>query len=161
MAIVASATQVVPAQPRDVLELVLDLERYKQIDTKIRKIYENPPIPDDGIGTVVFRGALRGLPGPRQRERVELVRWESVTYTSDGLFLADLMMAMQGSFGVESGPDGTLVTHSYQFDFKGPVAPIMDRFCGKWLQRDLEAELVRMSEHFGTGDGAGAVGPDV
>ena len=135
--------------PQELFELVLDLRAYSQIDRKIRKIYANPPVAADGSGVVEYRGAMRGLPGPRQRNAVALQRWTSLTFTSDGGWLADRVMSARGSFSVlESGDGWCEVEHRYVFAFKGPLGPLMDRFCGSWLARDLSDELERLRLHF-------------
>ena len=92
-------------------------------DTKIVKVLDNPPIDSDGNGFVVFRGSLRGLRGPKQRQSVKLDRWWSVTFTSDGPWLADRLMWMRGQFVAQPFSGGSLVTHSYRFRFKGPLRP--------------------------------------
>ena len=138
----------VRAAPRDVLELVCDLRTYMGLDRKIVRVYENPPLDADGHGFVVFRGSLRGIRSPKQRQSVKLDRWNSVTFESAGPWLADRMVWMRGGFVVEPVEGGSLVTHSYRFRFKGPAGPLIERHARNWLQQDLEDELGRIKEHF-------------
>lgn len=138
----------VSAAPREVLELVCDLRAYMVFDTKIVKVLENPPIDSDGNGFVVFRGSIRGLRGPKQRQSVKLDRWWSVTFTSDGPWLADRLMWMRGQFVAQPFSGGSLVTHSYRFRFKGPFGPLIERYARGWLDRDLHDELQRIKAHF-------------
>ena len=136
------------AAPREVLELVCDLRAYMVFDTKIVKVIENPPIDSDGTGFVVLRGSIRGLRGPKQRQSVKLDRWWSVTFTSDGPWLADRLMWMRGQFVAQPFSGGSLVTHSYRFRFKGPLGPLIERYARSWLDQDLHDELQRIKAHF-------------
>ena len=125
------------------------LRAYRQIDRKIKKIYDNPPISDDGMGTVTFRASMRGLPGPRQRQGVVLERWNSLTFTSDGPWLADRLLDMTGSFSAEPLEGGqSQVTHEYTFRFKGPLTKVLEWYSRSWLQRDVKVELERLREYF-------------
>ena len=144
----AAGSMQVNAAPREVLELVCDLRAYMVFDTKIVNVLENPPIDSDGNGFVVFRGSLRGLRGPKQRQSVKLDRWWSVTFTSDGPWLTDRLIWMRGQFVAQPFSGGSLVTHSYRFKFKGPVGPLIERYARDWLKQDLHDELQRIRTHF-------------
>ena len=141
----------VQATPREVLEFACDMRAYMALDGKIVKVYENPPLDADGRGFVVLRGSLRGIRSPKQRQSVELDRWRSITFESAGPWLADRMVWMRGGFVVEPVDGGSLVTHSYRFRFKGPFGLLIERYGRHWLQQDLEDELGRIKEHFGSG----------
>ena len=141
----------VDAAPRDVLEFVCDLRAYMTLDRKIVKVYENPPLDTDGNGFVVFRGSLRGLRSPKQRQSVKLDRWTSVTFESSGPWLADRFVWMRGGFVVEPVDGGSLVTHSYRFRFKGPFGPLIERYGRDWLPQDVDDELGRIKAHFDRG----------
>ena len=141
----------VRATPRDVLELVCDMRAYMALGGKIVKVYENPPLDAAGNGFVVFRGSLRGIRSPKQRQSVELDRWRSITFESAGPWLADRMVWMRGGFVVDPVDGGSLVTHSYRFRFKRPFGLLIERYGRDWLQQDLEDELRRIKEHFGSG----------
>jgi len=138
----------VDAKPREVLELVLDLRAYAVLDRKIVKVYENPPVGPDGHTFVVFRASMRGIRSPKQRQTVELDRWQSVTFESAGPWLADRVVWMKVGFAVEPADGGALVTHSYKFRFKGPVGPLMERYGRDWLPQDLHDEIHRIKAHF-------------
>ena len=138
----------VGATPREVLELVCDLPAYMTLDRKIVKVYENPPLDADGNGFVVFRGSMRGIPSPKQRQSVKLDRWTSVTFESAGPWLADRLVWMRGGIAVEPAAGGSLVTHSYRFRFKGPFGPLIERYARDWLPRDVDDELQRLGRHF-------------
>ena len=138
----------VAAAPREVLELVCDLRAYMVFDTKIVRVYENPPIDADGNGFVVFRGSIRGIPSPRQRQSVKLDRWWSVTFESAGPWWADRLVWMRGGLTAQPFGGGSLVTHSYRFRFKGPFGPLIERYARDWLDRDLHDELQRVRNHF-------------
>ncbi len=112
------------------------------------RIYENPPLDADGNGFVVFRGSIRGIPSPKQRQSVKLDRWRAVTFESAGPWLADRLVRMRGGFVVEPADGGSLVTHSYRFWFKGPFGPLIERYARDWLTRDVDDELQRLRQHF-------------
>lgn len=138
----------VAATPREVLEFVCDLQAYWTLDSKIAKVYDNPPLDADGAGHVVIQGSVRGIRSPRQRLSVKLDRWRSVTFESDGPWLTDRLMWMRGGFVVEPRRRGSLVTHSYRFSFKGFYGPLMERYLRDWLDNDLHDELQRIKGHF-------------
>lgn len=144
----ATASIDVTATPRTVLEFVLDLKKYCQVDRKIISVYANPPVDDFGNGMVEFRGALRGLPGPRQRQRVELNRWTSVTFTSDGPWFADAFMGMVGGFLIHPSDSGSAVTHTYNIRFRQPLCWLMEFSTKNWLQQDVEHELELLAAYF-------------
>ena len=54
-------------------------------------------------------------------------------------------------FVVDPVDGGSLVTHSYRFRFKRPFGLLIERYGRDWLQQDLEDELKRIKEHFGSG----------
>ena len=138
----------VAAAPREVLELVCDLRAYMVFDTKIVKVYENPPIDSDGNGFVVFRGSIRGIRSPKQRQSVKLDRWWSVTFESAGPWLTDRLVWMRGGLTAQPFSGGSLVTHTYSFWFKGPFGPLIERYARDWLKQDVHDELQRMKTHF-------------
>ena len=123
-------------------------------DHKIIKVYENWPPDGHGNGLVVFRASMRGIRSPKQRQTVKLDRWRSVTFESSGPWLADRLVWMQGRSAAEPMDGGSLVSHSYNFKFKGPAAPLLERYCRSWLQQDIEDELKRIKTHFDSNAGA-------
>ena len=138
----------VDAAPRDVLELVCDLRAYMTLDRKIVRVYENPSLDADGNGFVVFRGSIRGIRSPKQRQSVKLDRWWSVTFESAGPWLTDRLVWMRGGLTAQPFSGGSLVTHSYRFRFKGPFGPLVERYARDWLKQDVHDELQRMKTYF-------------
>ena len=138
----------VAATPQEVLELVCDLRAYMVFDTKIVRVYENPPIDADGNGYVVFRGSIRGIRSPKQRQSVKLDRWWSVTFESAGPWLADRLVWMRGGLTAQPFSGGSLVAHTYSFRFKGPFGPLIERYGRDWLKQDVQDELQRIKTYF-------------
>lgn len=138
----------VAASPREVLEFVCDLRAYMLLDSKIVKVYENPPLDADGNGHVVIQGSIRGIRSPRQRQSVKLDRWTSITFESAGPWLADRLLWFRGGFAAEPFGGGSFVTHSYSFRFKGPLGPLIERYARDWLEQDLHDELQRIKAYF-------------
>ena len=138
----------VDAAPRDVLEFACDLRAYMTLDRKIVRVYENPPLDADGNGFVVFRGSMRGIRSPKQRQSVKLDRWWSVTFESAGPWLTDRLVWIRGGLTAQPSSGGSLVTHSYRFRFKGPFGPLIERYARDWLKQDLHDELQRIKTYF-------------
>ena len=138
----------VAAEPREVLEFVCDLRSYMLLDGKIVKIYGGSPVNADGNGYAVIRGAIRGIPSPKQRLSIRLDRWSSVTFTSAGPWLTDRLMWFQGGFTAQPSGGGAFVTHSYRIRFKGPTGPLMERYARDWLEQDLGEEIRRLKAYF-------------
>ena len=141
--IVGEASATVEATPDEVFEFVLDLERYRQADHKIGRVGK---IDRDGdTGTVSFAGRIRGLPGPSG----------TYPYTRTPLRLqfgspiagaAKWFLEFEGSFDCVVGPEGTVVTHREQFEFKRPWRWLAEPVLRTWLERDTTDEMVRFKE---------------
>lgn len=144
MTIATLGTVTVAASPQTVLEFVCDLERYRQADTKIVKVLEQAVLDEDGTGHARYRGRLRGISSPPDRNDVHLIRWSRVDFTgSPGSFVRRLV-DFHGWFTCEQTPHGTLVTHGETFSFHAPARWVMDPYLRHWLQDDIASEMVRL-----------------
>ena len=53
---------IVQASAQDVLEFALDIDRYRWVDPRFRKVYRHRS--DGDAGEICYSGTLRGIPAP-------------------------------------------------------------------------------------------------
>ena len=141
--IVGEATTTVAATPDDVFDFVLDLRSYREADHKIGKI---GTIDDGGdSGRVQFSGRIKGLPGPSGT--YPFTRTSSrLAFGSPVAGPARWFLDFEGSFETEQTADGTVVTHREAFDFKRPWRWLAEPLLRRWLEHDIDEEMVRFKE---------------
>lgn len=141
MTITAQATAYSGAEPREILEFVLDLDRYRQIDRKIVRVSAVEGPDAAGLGSVKLWGRLRGMPPAPDTQNFVLERWQRLTFCGASGRPARLVFDFIGTFDCARVAGGsTSVTHSYSFTFKGPFR-LLERWLEAWLQREVEAEV--------------------
>ncbi len=151
MTITASAETTVVASPREVLEFALDLDRYRQVDPKILRVWGVTGPDAEGHGSVNLIGRVQGMPPAPDRHRFTLVRWSDLTFTGAPRHPARLTYDFTGRFHCEPAGDGTtLVRHSYELRFKGPFR-LMEPRVGRWLTRQVQAEVDDLAAVFAPG----------
>lgn len=141
-----SSTRDIPGvTPRQVLEFVLDLDRYRDVDRKITEvgIITGPDLA--GRGSVELSGRLRFGPAAPDVQRFQLDRWSRLTFTSAPRQPGRLLFHLYGSFECAPSERGTKVTHGYAIGFRLPVRWLEPLHRG-WLQTELEAEMDRIVE---------------
>lgn len=154
MAMSAHASTRVGASPQTVLEFVLDLERYKEVDKKIVKVLGTDGPDSDGRGWVKMLGRVRGMPPAPDKQDFVLDRWRHLTFTGAARQPARMIFDFTGTFDCSVESDGTtLVTHSYRFNFKGPFL-LAERWLADWLQAEVEAEMQALSKRLSSSPGA-------
>lgn len=72
----AEATATVAATPQSALEFVLDVDRYRQIDPKIVRVFSVTGPDSEGRGSIRLLGRMRGLPPAPDKQDFVLERWE-------------------------------------------------------------------------------------
>jgi hypothetical protein len=149
MTVRAEATRVVPASCRDVLELVLDLDRYRQADTKIRRVTRPVELDENDEGTARYWGRLRGTPPVPDVNIVRLRRWSELTFTGAPRQPSRLVLDFTGRFTCREDDGGCEVTHGYEMTFRRPFRWIYEPLLDGWLQVELDSELERLSDMFG------------
>jgi hypothetical protein len=138
--IVGEARTTLSASPAEVLEFVLDLDRYREADHKIGRVGK---VQRDGdVGSAEFAGSLRGLPGMMGTYPFRLTP-TSITFGSPIAGPARFVLDFEGSFDCKVTPAGTVVTHREAFDFKPPFRYVAEPLLRDWLQADIAAEMVR------------------
>ena len=140
MTVSASATTTVAVDARTLLEFVLDLERYKQVDRKIVRVGRVDAPDQEGKGSVRLWGRVRWTPPSPDKHDIVLQRWRSLTFTGAPRQPARLIFDFTGTFACRPVDAGTEMTHAYEFTFKGPFR-VLERGLGPWLQAELDDEV--------------------
>lgn len=133
----------VAAPKAEVVEFVLDLERYRQADRKIGRVGEITRHGD--TGTVRFSGRVRGLPGPSGVYPYEITA-TGMRFGSPTAGAAKWFLEFEGTFDFEEGADGTVVHHRETFEFKRPWRWVAEPFLRRWLERDTAEEMQRFKQ---------------
>ena len=126
---------------KDVLEFVLDVERYRRADRKIGHVYW---VRRTGkhTGSVRHRGKLRGMPTPAVTLGFKLTPYSRLDFDGEGLPWP--LRGFEGSFTCDETAEGTRVIHRECF-ILGPIAgPMFEAVLGRWISRDTPAEVLRM-----------------
>lgn len=141
MALRAEGTIEIDAPPQAILEWILDMDRYRQVDHKIAAVKQQSELDADGRGTLRYRGRLRwGLPGPVDTQQVRLDRWQGLTITGNPTVWTRRLFDFTGTFRCTPVAGGTEVVHSEEFTFH--PAP-MHRIAAAWLQGWLDETMVQ------------------
>lgn len=145
MALRASASIVTPVTPREVLELVLDLDRYRQADSKILTIRTVDGPDENGRGEVRLWSRLKFTPPAPDEQIMQLERWRRLTFSSAPRQPLRLIFRFTGTVECQPTRDGTVVTHTYELTFRAPFR-ILETVHRRWLQEDVEEEMRRMAD---------------
>lgn len=138
--IIGEGRATVRASTADVVELVLDLERYRKADHKIGKV---GAIERDGDhGTATFSGRIRGLPGPQGTYPFAITD-SGLRFRGPTAGPARWFLDFEGTFECRELDGGTQVVHREVFAFKVPWRWIAEPLLGTWLSRDATEEMVR------------------
>lgn len=131
---------VIRRDPKDVLEFVLDVDRYRRADLKIGRLHW---IRRDGNGGLVRHGGrFVGLPAPAVTLSFKLLPYSRLDFQGEEVPWP--LRGFEGDFTCEETTEGTLVTHRECFVL-GPIAgPMFRAVFGGWLSHDTPAEIMRM-----------------
>ncbi len=127
---------------RDILEFVLDFPRYREADTKIRRVLGVER--NGNEGRLRYSGRMRGIPTPAVEHAWSLVPYSRLEVRS--LRRDSLLDRFEGVFICGDDPNGTRVLHRETFWFHPPLGTLVERFLGGWLARDVAAEVSRMKD---------------
>lgn len=124
---------------KEFADFVADLESYRQVDAKLGKIYW---VRRDGNEVLFrFRPRLLGLPGPPTTQRVVIAE-DGTSIRISGLpSWTDRLARFSAYFLLAETDGGTWVTRRVEFTFGRPVAWLLDPVFGRWLAKDVAAEL--------------------
>lgn len=141
MIVAGEGTAVIHCSPREVLEFALDLDRYRKVDTKFRRIHWRRFHGDQG--EVRYSGTIRGIPTPADTQTIRLTRWSHLEYQSVPSAL-NRIARFRGGFECEERDDGTRVRHREEFSFPRVVGVLANLYFGRWLQCQVAAEVQAM-----------------
>lgn len=142
----ASSTVDIPGvSPQEVLELVLDVDRYRELDDKIVEVGIVTGPDQAGRGSVELTGRLRFGPALPDVHDFVLERWSRLTFTGAPRQPGRLVFEVTGTFVCEPTTTGTEVTHSYTFSFRLPFR-WLEAVHRTWLQDELDVEMERIVE---------------
>lgn len=142
----AQATRTIACTPEKLLGLVMDIERYAEVDDKIRPVYWSRR-----TGNVLefqFRPKLPGLPVPAPKlvQRVELTPGKRVDITNAPLphnKIGNRMSRFTASFVCEPVDGATLVTRTIEVTFAGPMRWLLEPLLKRRLQDAVDDEIDR------------------
>jgi hypothetical protein len=132
-------TAVIACSPRQVLELVLDVERYRLADRKVGRVHWVRR--DGNHGQVKHNGRLLGLPTPPIVLAFTLTPWSRLDF--EIVTAPWPLRGFQGVFTCEETAHGTRVMHRECFTLH-PLAGLLDPLFGAWLARDTPREVTRI-----------------
>ena len=142
--IAGEATIDIRRPARECCEFVLDLERYRRADTKIRAVHSVTWKGEDHA-EVQYGGRFRGLNTPLVRQSVDVQRYRRIEVRSIPGTLAHAASRFLGVFTFEElGGGVTRVYHREEIDVRPPLRWIVEPFLREWLANDTPVELVRM-----------------
>lgn len=149
MSIHASKTVLVAASPQETLELVLDLNAYRLVDPKIRKVKALPELDADGRGTAKIVGSLWHFPPAPDTHLVHLQPWHTLTFVGAPRVFARTIYSFTGTFEAKPIEGGTSLTHGYDITFRQPLAALFGSAVQAWLDADLQDEVGRLQAELG------------
>jgi len=141
----AEASVRVQATSRSVLEFVLDLDRYREVDPKIVRVGSMEGPDAQGRGSVRLWARMPWLPPAPDRHDFVLDRWERVTFIGAARQPARWVFDFTGVIECTSDGDYTTVTHRYEFHFHGPFR-LVERRLDSWLQQQIHDEMFQLAE---------------
>jgi hypothetical protein len=140
-------TVVIKKPAAAVLAFVCDLEKYKRADWKIGRVYEQRRLTSSSF-FMRHGGTLRGLPGPPVALVMTLDAGGAHYQSAGGGGVARFFLSFDGGFDIEpvDGGAAVRVTHVERFRFHLPWRLVAEPFLRAWIQRDVEAEVLRLRD---------------
>lgn len=150
----AQVTETIRCTPDDLLAFVMDIERYAEVDDKIRPVEVVRREPT--LTEFRFRPKLPGvaMPSPKWVNQMRLTPGERIDIANAPLprnKLANRMLTFTASFAVEPVDDGTRVVRTVRMDFKPWARPLGERLLQGKLQAGVEEEIRRAKKYLEAG----------
>lgn len=136
------ATTTIERSSAEILEFVLDLERYRQADHKFHRIQYVKR--HNNHGEAKYSGRLRGIPTPTEVQEWSLEPYTRLDFRSRPSMWPGMIARFRGSFECEEMDGHTVVHHREAFEFRAPFSWLAVPFLSSWLQRDVEDEVIRL-----------------
>lgn len=140
--------ETVRAAPDEFLGLVMDIERYAQVDKKI-----SPVLWQRRDGDVVEFACRPKLAGLRQPKVIQCARLTPGRRIDIGLTplpanrIAHALAQFQASFECEAVEGGTHVVRTLEFRFTPPARWLLEPLFRKRLESEVREELARARQH--------------
>ncbi len=142
----AQTTRTIHCTPDDFLALVMDIERYAEVDDKIWPIYWSRR-----TGNVLefrFRPKLPGLPipSPKLVQRVELTPGKRIDITNAPLphnKIGNRVSSFTASFVCEAVDGATVVTRTIDLTLPAPMRWFVEPILKRRLQTAVDDEIDR------------------
>ena len=131
---------VIRRSPKDILEFVLDVDRYRQADLKIGRVHYVKRA--GSVGEVSHDGRLLGIKAPAVVLAFTLTPYSRLEFR--GIKMPWPLRGFDGFFTAEETPEGTVVVHRECFIFGQATGRVFQVLLGWWLKRDTPAEVLRM-----------------
>jgi len=131
---------VIRRSPKDILEFVLDVDRYRQADLKIGRVHYVKR--EGNVGEVRHDGRLFGIKAPAVVLQFTLTPYSRLEFR--GIKMPWPVRGFDGLFTCEETPEGTVVVHRECFIFGRTTGHLFRLVLGWWLKRDTPAEVLRM-----------------
>ncbi|MFN8082370.1 MAG: SRPBCC family protein [Kineosporiaceae bacterium] len=138
----ARTTEFIRTTAEEFLEFVLDVERYQQIDEKIRPVLWVRR--EQGFTEFAFRpriGPLRSPTWVSQERLVDGRRVDIQLAPAPYNRFARLIIRYEASFECEPAPGGVLVSRSERFRMRGPLRWIVEPAVRRMMPRLVREEL--------------------
>jgi uncharacterized protein YbjT (DUF2867 family) len=133
-------TAVIERNPKDILEFVLDVNRYRSADRKIGRVrYVHRK---GNTGQVRHDGRFLGIRAPAATLSFELTPYSRLEFR--GASVPWPLKDFEGSFTCEESSHGTRVIHRECFVLGPMLGRVFRILLGGWLSRDTPAEVLRM-----------------
>lgn len=138
----------IQASPDEILGLVMNIERYAEVDAKIR-----PVLWSRRTGNRVEFACRPKLAGLRQPKVVQFIELTPGRRADLGLLpkphnrLAHPMARFEASFECEPLCDCTKVTRTLQFTFSPAIRWLMEPLLSRRLERDVQDEVQRAKQY--------------
>jgi hypothetical protein len=144
--VTAQTTRTIRCSPEAFLDLVMDIERYAEVDYKIRPVYWSRRT--GNILEFQFRPKLPGLPLPTPKlvQRLELTPRKRVDITNAPLprnKIGNRMSRFKASFVCNPADGATAVTRTIEMTFRGPTRWLLEAVLKRRLQAAVEDEMDR------------------
>jgi hypothetical protein len=154
--VTARTIRTIECTPDEFLDLVMDIERYADVDDKIRPIYWSRR-----TGNVLefqFRPKLPGLPipAPKLIQRVELTPGRRVDVTNAPFpynKIANRMSAFTASFVCEPSDGATVITRTIEMTFPAPIRWLVEPILRRRLQAAVDDEIDRAKQELESAHG--------
>ncbi len=141
--IAGEGTAIIRRSAKAIYEFILDLEKYKQADLKIRTVHS--VVWHGEQAEVHYSGRFRGLSTPAVRHIITVQPYRRIDVRSKPGTLAHFVSRFHGSFTFEEvGHDETRVFHREELQFRPPLSWIVEPILRSWLEADTAQEVVRL-----------------